>query len=554
MYPISEKMKQSLVTSHRPMTIVKVRSINGVTTTIPVVSGSVTVDRTSQDFRRSVSFTTNTEYITNSDGSTTQIVPLRDTDPLNIYGNHAYVYRGVLWNTNGIGKDLTTCEAPIPQDILVPANGAYELVPLGVFRINSVSISEHQDGQLDLTVEGTDISSNISKNHWTSPVTVWKSKYSVPVSQADTTPEQAYVASTVKEAIQKLILDRWPSNNGVFGLPVFDFSGVADKPLTTPVVMGSRTISTSGSNSPWTDITGLSASLGAELFIDQSGKFTLRAITDPNEMPVSWSILDGDLTGKSGGLISITRTVSDAKTVNYVIATGENTGTSVSTVSSNGAGSGTPLKAVAYDNDPNSPTYYKGTFGRVVGYEPGRKKLKTQAEVQHAADTYLNWFIGGDETVQIESTVNPALDVGDVVKVRRKRVGVYNPEAVVCALNSDMTHGKSLDHFQITTLLFDLAQGSQVTLYTDFSSQTLTLSRAHKKGDTTMYVESFSPNSDYRNGTVLTDPKIPTDGSVNYFIDKLEIPLDVDKPMTITARERRVGTRKDAIRVAEYSQ
>ena len=51
-------MRKSLQGSHRPMVLVGVVSVDGTQTFIPVDDGSVTIDRTSQVVRRTLSFTT----------------------------------------------------------------------------------------------------------------------------------------------------------------------------------------------------------------------------------------------------------------------------------------------------------------------------------------------------------------------------------------------------------------------------------------------------------------------------------------------------------------
>jgi hypothetical protein len=515
------------------MVILKALSIDGTFRNIPVTSGEVKIDRTSQDVRRTISFTTNDATL----------VPTKSTDALSIYGNHIYAYRGVLWNIDNIGTDLANTPPPLSREIMAPSSGAYEIVPLGVFRINSVSIDEQADGQITISVDGSDISSNIAKNAWTSPVTVWKSKYTVPVSASATTPEQTYIATGVHEAIKLLINDRWGNGRkSVFGEPRFEFGGVANKPLTKPVIMGSMTISTTGSNSPWTDITGLAASIGAELFVDADGSFRLQPIPDPNTISPVWDFFDGE----GGLLITANRKLNDSKAVNYVIATGENTGTK------------TPVKAVAYDGDPASPTYYKGEFGRVVGRESGRKKLTTQAEVQNAADTYLNWFVGGEEATTMEGVVNPALDTGDVIRVRRKRIGIYRPESVVTELSADfpiITATTVINKITVTPLKKSYPAGSQMVLYTNNEQEVVVLSHTAPQGSTTISVQPFKPKRQYRKNTIVLDPADASNaGSISHYIDQMTIPLDLETPMNITARVRRVGSRQDAIRVAEYSQ
>ena len=548
MYPTSEKFTQSVKASHRPFVVVKAMSIDGTFVNLPVVSGDVKVDRTSQDVRRTLSLTVNS----------LDLVPVLATDPLNIYGNHIYVYRGVLWRSGKIPQQLWDAPPPLNKYLMrfdnttsndpawaqaLQSNPPYELVPLGVFRINSVDVSEDTDGSVTISVSGADISQNISKNAWTGPVTIWKTAYKVPVPKVDTTPEVTYVATGVHEAIKLLVNDRWGNGRkSVFGEPRFEFGGVANKPLTKPVIMGSNTISTTGSNSPWTDITALASSIGAEMYVDGEGAFRLQPIPDPNTISPVWDYFDGE-----GGLLTnAKRTLNESKAVNYVIASGENTGTK------------TALKAIAYDGDPASPTYYLGEFGRVVGREPGRKKLTTQAEVQNAADTYLNWFVGGEESVSIEGVVNPALDTGDVIRVRRKQLGIYNEATVISELAADFPTNSEktvITQIRVVALKKGLAAGSQLVIYTNSDYDTVTLTQAANKGTTTIDVQPFHPKRQYRKGTIIFDPAdLSNVGSVPHYIDQLTIPLDIDKPIQITARSRRVGSRQDAIRVAEYSQ
>jgi len=529
MYKMSEKMTKSLKGSHRPMILVGVVSVDGTQTFIPIDSGTVTIDRTSQDVRRTLNFTTAKE----------DLVPLYNYDPLQIYGNHVYVYRGVLWNLDAIDPRLYSAPLPLAKEWRVPANGAYELVPLGVFRINTVSVAEDKDGDIKITVDASDIAANIGKNHWTNPVTVWKTKYSVPVAKTDTTPEQTYIASSTQEAIKMLIQDRWPAHNS-FGPPTFNFSGVNDKALSKPVIMGSQTVSTSGSNSPWTDISALATALNAELYVDADGAFTLHTVPDPNTIPPVWNFLDGE-----GGLLTnAERKIQDSKVVNYVIATGENTGAKK------------PIRSIATDNDPSSPTYYLGTFGRVVGMEPGRKKLVTQAEVDDAAKTYLNWYAGGDEEVTIKGVVNPALDTGDVIRIRRRKVGIFDISAVVCELDVEVLQSNTVmaSTLVVKNVKKDIPVGTQLLVNTNYGSQALRVAKTCAAKSTLLYVDPFYPADNYRKDTIICDAKIPSDGAVNYFIDKLTIPLDLTTEIEITARERRVGTKKDAVRIAEYNQ
>ena len=517
------------------MVVVKALSIDGTFYNIPVSAGSVSVDRTSADVRRTVSFTVNDP----------DFVPRLATDPLNIYGNHVYVYRGVIWNLDNVGSALSNAAPPLSKSLLAPSSLAYELVPLGVFRISDVSIDESTDGDISIEVSGSDISANISKNGWTAPTTVWNKTYKVPIGKSDVTQEQTLIATTVQGAIKLLINDRWPiGKKSVFGPPRFDFAGVADHQLTKPVVMGSGTASNSGSNSPWTDITGLAMAVGAELYVGADGAFTLRPIPDPNTIAPVWNFFDGD-----GGLLTkAQRKMDSSKAINYVIATGENTGTK------------TPLKSIAYDGDPASPTFYQGEFGRVIGREPGKKKLTTQKMVDNAANQYLNWFVGGDESIVIEGVVNPALDTGDVIRVRRKRVGIYNPQTTIAEITSDFPVGCDTNPATLISTItvspthHPIKAGGKLLVYTDAAQDVVVSAHNYPTGATRIVVVPFHPSRQYRKGTIILDPAdITNAGSTNHFIDQMTIPLDLESAIQITARARRVGTKKDAIRFGEYS-
>lgn len=547
------------------MIIVKALSVDGTWYNIPVVSGSVKIDQTSQDVRRTVELTVNDE----------RFVPVKSTDPLSIYGNHLYVYRGVVWDLPNVGTGVIDARPPLTGRMLQPESGAYELVPLGVFRITDTNVAEDTDGNLTITVNGSDLALNIKLNAWTAPTTVWTHPYTPPVvntNQAGFTPytqhETTYVAQTFLEAIKLLINDRWPSYCwSVFGPPEFNTSGVVDAKLTQPVVMGSVSFSPSGAGSPWNDISSLAAGVNGQLFIDQQGRFTVAQLPDPSTVQPVWSYLDGE-----GGLLTkVTRKLDSSKAVNYVIATGENTITTL------------PFRAIAVDADPNSPTYYLGPFGRVVGREPGRKRLQSQKQTQNAANLYLNWFVGGDESVTIEGVCNPALDVGDVVLVRRKRLGIFLPDEVICDLSADFPAGSDLSPSTIVPQTVDaedyadpqppvksgvyaisqlnvdptriaLQKGQQLVLYTNVATNTVTVTEHVPVGATIIPVKTFHPAIRYRKGTMVLDPAAKQNaGAVPYYIDQLTIPLDLDGPIQITARERRIGTKEDAARISEYT-
>jgi len=530
---MTQRMTDTIKGPHVPFVVIKVLSIDGTMTNIPITGGSVKIDRTSQDARRTINFTTNDETL----------VPLHNADPLNIYANHIFAYRGVIWNRPEIDPKLWSANVPLSEEMLRPANLAYELVPVGVFRINSVTIDEKGDGTLELQVSGSDITSNIAKNHWTGTTTVWTTHYTPPIVMTQVSAillnVQTLIASYFKEAIELLVRDRWPKKSHI-GQPVFHFSAVADKKLLKPIVFGSTNPTSMSSTSPWTDISGIAASMGAEIFVDPEGAFTLLEIVDPNSVQPTWEFLDGE----GGLLISATRKLDDSKAVNYVWATGESSMTQL------------PLRSIAINNDPSSPTYYGGDFGIVSAMEPGRKKLTTQAEVDLAAKTYLNWYTGGDEAVTIEGVVNPALDVGDVVRVRRQRLGIFNKRNSVASLGQDLFRqydASPIGEIRVQPLAKPIGAGTTLQLINSFATQNVVVSANANKGDTVLHINPVTLLTNFRRYTDFIDPNTGGDGGTNYMVDSVTIPLDLDKPMEIVARERRVGTKQEAIRIGEYT-
>ena len=529
----SQRFFDTIKGGHVPFIVVKALSVDGSVTNVPITGGSVKIDRMSTDARRTLSFTTNEE----------SLVPLQPKDPLNIYGNHIYVYRGVIWNRNNISPELWTTGVPLSEKFLRPTNLAYELLPLGIFRINTVNISEQQDGTVELSVEASDISSNIAKNHWLGTTTVWKVQYVPPVVVSQVSAillsVQKFVATNYQAALKLLINDRWPEASPV-QKPQFDFSGVQDKALIKPVVLGSTNPTSMSSTSPWVDIMGIAASMGCELYVDTEGKFKLVTLRDPNDISSVWSLLDGE----GGLLISADRKISDEKAVNYVWASGESSLLQL------------PLRSIAIDQDPQSPTYYKGPFGVSSAMEPGRKGVTTQAQADLAAKTYLNWFHGGDESTTIKAVPNPALDVADVVKVRRQRVGIFDDNSAVANLNQNILglYNKTpTNALVVQSLPKPLPAGSTLRLINSFAQQDFVLSAPAKKGDTILHIHPISFNQNYRRYSAILDTKSFNDGSVPYLIDTLTIPLDIDSPMEIVCRARRIGTKQDAIKIAQYT-
>lgn len=104
-----------------------------------------------------------------------------------------------------------------------------------------------------------------------------------------------------------------------------------------------------------------------------------------------------------GNLISATRSVGRAETYNAVSVYGA-------------APSGTLGQpyAVAFDNDPNSPTYYYGTFGKATK-RIDNSLLTTTLQCSQAAISDLKNSLGLSRSISFTAVGNPALEEGDYV-------------------------------------------------------------------------------------------------------------------------------------------
>jgi len=110
-------------------------------------------------------------------------------------------------------------------------------------------------------------------------------------------------------------------------------------------------------------------------------------------------------------LTTLTKSWDTADTYNGVIAVGE------------GSGLLYPFRAVVWDDDPTSPTYYLGDFGKRPRYftDP---TIISQAQAQASARGQLDKTLGLTEKLTWTQLVDPSLDVDDGVNVYDEELGV----------------------------------------------------------------------------------------------------------------------------------
>lgn len=247
-------------------------------------------------------------------------------------------------------------------------DGTEELAPLGVFVVTNVEVKDASDGR-QITVQGSDRSIRVSRNRFTDA-------YSIAAGTA------------VETAIGDVLRDRWADVE--VSLPAM---GATTPRVTLPV----------GSDSdPWRDVVDLATNAGWDLAFDADGVVRARLIPDPVE--------DDPVTiyedGAEAVILEISRGWSTDSTYNGVIA------------SSEGSDVDSPVRAEAWDEDPNSPTYRYGPFGQVPMFYSS-SLIRSSEQATTVAASQLRQQLGRAETISWGQVVNPAHDVLDVIRLAR---------------------------------------------------------------------------------------------------------------------------------------
>lgn len=185
----------------------------------------------------------------------------------------------------------------------------------------------------------------------------------------------------------------------------------------------------------------IATALGAEFYSDPWGVLTVAPVPDPQGDP-AWVIDASDV------LISATRTSSRDNLYNAVKAT------------SSTAGVTDAPTAVVTDDDPWSPTYFGGqslltgaTFGQAP-YFFDSPLLTTDAQCATAARAILRDVVGLQQSIAVNTAVQPALEPGDVI-------GVRFPDGTIAthiaeSWSIDMTAGASMQ-LETRTTNYELA-------------------------------------------------------------------------------------------------
>jgi hypothetical protein len=142
----------------------------------------------------------------------------------------------------------------------------------------------------------------------------------------------------------------------------------------------------------------LTRSLGKIMFWDGEG--ILRVENAPDESAPVWQVK----AGRDGVLITAGRRLTRRGIFNAVVAIGE------------GGDDTNPVRAVAIDNGPNSPTRFGGPFGQVPRFYAS-PLLTTHVQAVNAATALLRRSLGAPYALDFGAVPNPALKPHDPVRV-----------------------------------------------------------------------------------------------------------------------------------------
>lgn len=311
------------------------------------------------------------------------------------------VTRGVLAR---ISLTRTLATDPLPTvaylELQVSTDsGTVELIPIGHGMIDKVTVKAvggsggggstvsgvgstaviskgggQTGGGTSIKIHVTDMSRAIKRN-------VWQMPYVVPKG------------TNYGDAVKAMVLDRLPSQT--------EFAiSTTTRVLDTALVYGMDQ-----GGDPWQDIREVAMAIGFEAYFDPRGVFVFRAVPDPRiGEPVF--VFDENFNPI---VVEASKELSDEQTFNDVVVTGQSTGTQ------------NPVSAEAFDNDPASRTYILGDYGR-VGQRLPFNNITTQDQAQDAANAVLFNSLGAAETVTITCVPHPALEPGDVVKIKVSNV------------------------------------------------------------------------------------------------------------------------------------
>lgn len=237
--------------------------------------------------------------------------------------------------------------------------------PLGYFRISEVEQDDAAKGPIALTLED---------------------RMSTIIDSRFMAPRQWLQGTSVGSIVDEVVLEIYPNATIIFD----DDSNLSE--------LGRSLIA---EESRYEVLLTLATGLGKIVYWDGEGRLVFETIPD-EDVPI-WVVN----AGPGGVMVESKRSLSRDGVYNALVVTGE------------GADEITPVRAVAYDAQESSPTFFGGPFGQVPRFYSS-PFITTQAQAIGAAVNLLRQSLGAPYDVGVSAVPNPALKPYDVIRV------VYN--------------------------------------------------------------------------------------------------------------------------------
>jgi hypothetical protein len=338
-------------------------------------SQGVTVER-SQSTRRCASVTLTEGAAWGPNLQPVRVVPQTQQDVFLPYGAEVVLYSGLYFAG---GQD----------QIYDPSTGLYqagELIQLGVFGINDETI-DHTGPNLVVTLDLFDRAKAVTRAGFIE----------------DT---QLPLGVEIGAAIQQVCT----TVNG--GLPtgwtfVFNFQNSGALTPSTAIVW-------KAGDDPFAQMRSLANSCGFDLYFDPTGTLCFLPIPNPWQQPIFWTYQPGELNLSTENA----RTASRENAPNYIIRLGQDANDN-------------PVGGVAIDQNPLSPTYLGGSYGRQVDCQTS-PLVRSNAQGQAAANAALLLALGTIEAIDLKASVGrPDTDVDGVVSVLDPVAGIVTASLYV---------------------------------------------------------------------------------------------------------------------------
>ncbi|PXY17343.1 DUF5047 domain-containing protein [Prauserella flavalba] len=245
---------------------------------------------------------------------------------------------------------------------IVYGDGVREWVSQGYYRLETPSQEEAPDGVIRLTA---------------------RDRMAGIVDARPLAPQEFGPGTSVAAIFDHLVGEVYPG-----AVVLFDFDAA------TTTFPGSHILE----DSRYGFLKDIADSLGKIMYWDYAGR--LRVETAPNPAQPVFAVNHG----RGGVVAKLSRELSREGVYNAVVATGEQ------------AGENPPVRGVAFDLNPDSPTYWHGPFGKVPRFYSSTF-LTTDAQCQAAANAMLMRAIGLPYSVDFSMVPNVALEPLDPIAV-----------------------------------------------------------------------------------------------------------------------------------------